>query len=249
MTQSPSASPSSTSHSTVPWAKSLMSRSTATPQPSIIIPVWPVGTNDGRVAGRLRGLAAARGRPTSCRSRSRCRPSGSPACPARAAGRRPSPSARAAAGSRRSAVPARGRRGRELRVVAEERVQAGQHVEPGARSPRGSIARHAAGSLPPVGAMPISSASGGLGSASASSSVATIGMSWPGRNVVDVLPGLRRIEDGDDVVAPVADDAVRGLGVVGAELALGEDDEPSGCRKVAFAESTETSAVPERGNG
>ena len=46
MTQSPSSSPSPTSHSTVPWAKSLMSRSTATPQPSIIIPVWPVATNE-----------------------------------------------------------------------------------------------------------------------------------------------------------------------------------------------------------
>ena len=32
----------------MPWAKSLISRSTATPQPSIIIPVWPVGTNDAR---------------------------------------------------------------------------------------------------------------------------------------------------------------------------------------------------------
>ncbi len=28
----------------MPWVKSLISRSTATPQPSIIIPVWPVGT-------------------------------------------------------------------------------------------------------------------------------------------------------------------------------------------------------------
>ena len=43
--QSPSSSPCSTSHSTVPCVKSLMSRSTATPQPSIIIPVCPVGTN------------------------------------------------------------------------------------------------------------------------------------------------------------------------------------------------------------
>ena len=43
-TQSPSPSPCSTSHSQVPWRKSAMTRSTATPQPSIIIPVWPVGT-------------------------------------------------------------------------------------------------------------------------------------------------------------------------------------------------------------
>ncbi len=39
MTQSPRDSPSSTSHSTVPWRKSAMTRSTATPQPSIMIPV------------------------------------------------------------------------------------------------------------------------------------------------------------------------------------------------------------------
>ena len=46
MTQSPRDSPSSASHSAVPWRKSAITRSTATPQPSIIIPVWPVGTNE-----------------------------------------------------------------------------------------------------------------------------------------------------------------------------------------------------------
>ena len=35
----------------VPWEKSLTSRSTATPQPSIIIPVWPVGHERRPVAG------------------------------------------------------------------------------------------------------------------------------------------------------------------------------------------------------
>ncbi len=45
MIHSPRASASSTSHSTVPWRKSEATRSTATPQPSIIIPVWPVATN------------------------------------------------------------------------------------------------------------------------------------------------------------------------------------------------------------
>ena len=39
MTQSPRRSASSIIHSTVPCTKSLMTRSTATPQPSIIIPV------------------------------------------------------------------------------------------------------------------------------------------------------------------------------------------------------------------
>ena len=41
----------------VPWTKSAMTRSTATPQPSIIIPVWPVGTND---ADRPAATAARR---------------------------------------------------------------------------------------------------------------------------------------------------------------------------------------------
>ena len=57
MTQSPRRSPSSTSHSAVPWTKSATTRSTATPQPSIIIPVWPVGTND---ADRPAATAARR---------------------------------------------------------------------------------------------------------------------------------------------------------------------------------------------
>ena len=46
MTQSPRRSPSSLSHSQVPWTKSETTRSTAAPQPSIIIPVWPVGTKE-----------------------------------------------------------------------------------------------------------------------------------------------------------------------------------------------------------
>jgi hypothetical protein len=44
ISQSPRDSPSSINPSTVPWTKSLITRSTATPQPSIIIPVCPVGT-------------------------------------------------------------------------------------------------------------------------------------------------------------------------------------------------------------
>ena len=44
-THSPRASPCSTSHSQIPFEKSLITRSTAAPQPSIMIPVWPVATN------------------------------------------------------------------------------------------------------------------------------------------------------------------------------------------------------------
>ena len=61
MTQSPRSSPCSVSHSQVPFEKSLMTRSTATPQPAIIIPVWPVGTNAARrpcsVAARVSSSA------------------------------------------------------------------------------------------------------------------------------------------------------------------------------------------------
>ncbi len=42
------------------------------------------------------------------------------------------------------------------------------------------IARHEAGSRPPVGAIPIRSASGGFADASASSRLAMMGMSKPG---------------------------------------------------------------------
>ena len=57
---------------------------------------------DRGLAGRERRTCAARGRPTSCRWRSRSRRSGSPACPGRGGARPPSPSAPAAGGSRRS---------------------------------------------------------------------------------------------------------------------------------------------------
>ena len=65
----------------------------------------------------------------------------------------------------------------------------------------------------------------------------------------DVPPGLRRIEDGDDLVASVADDAVRGLGMVGAELALGEDDQPAAVGGEHERQSTETRTPPGRGSG
>ena len=50
--------------------------------------------------------------------------------------------------------------------------------------------RHSAGSLPPVGAMPISNVSGGSGKASASASVATAGMSWPGSHSETFRPAI-----------------------------------------------------------
>ena len=46
--QSPISSACSTSHSQVPARKSEISRSTETPQPAIIMPVWPVGTKTPR---------------------------------------------------------------------------------------------------------------------------------------------------------------------------------------------------------
>ena len=163
----------------VPWAKSLISRSTATPQPSIIIPVWPVATNDARSPA---AMAARRSS-----SATDILPIG-----AIDADGQDHPLARSVAAPdgrlhplRRPAVvddrrPARRRGGPELRVVAEERVQPRVDVETG-RDGLEDDRPPGVGSRPPVGAIPISRASGGFGSASASASVETIGMSWPGR--------------------------------------------------------------------
>ena len=71
-------------------------------------------------------------------------------------------------------------RSAELRVVADERVESRQHVQT-CRDGGEDDRPPCVGSRPPVGAMPINSASGGFEPASASSSVATIGMSFPGR--------------------------------------------------------------------
>ncbi len=224
MTQSPSASPCSTSHSTVPWAKSLISRSTATPQPSIIIPVWPVGTNDGAIAGARAAARAARARPTSCRSRSRCRPSGSPACPARGGGRRRSPSGPAGAGSRRSRCP------RAAAAAANSGSSPRNVCSPDRTSRPAAIAVE--DDRPPRRRQPAAGRRDAdqqrVGRARQRERLVERRDDRDvvaGQVRVDVLAGLRRIEDRDDVVASVADDAVRGLGVVGAELPFGEDDE------------------------
>ncbi len=159
-TQSPIASACSTSHSTVPWAKSLMSRSTATPQPSIIIPVWPVGTNDARC--RPRPAAAARNsRATDILPIAQSRPDGQhhPLAGAVAATdrglhplrRAPVVDDRASRGRRR---PRRTPGSSPRNVWSPDRTS-----RPAAIAAR-IVARHVAGSLPPVGAMPISSASG-----------------------------------------------------------------------------------------
>jgi hypothetical protein len=53
-----------------------------------------------------------------------------------------------------------------------------------------------------------------------------------GQPLPDVAAGDRGVQHGDDVVRPVADHPNGGLGVMDAELALGEDDEPAGRRRV-----------------
>ena len=130
MIQSPFASACSTSHSQVPLAKSLITRSTATPQPSIIIPVWPVGTKTAArpaCAGRpaeLEGDAHLADRAVGA--------DGQDHVLARAVG----PADGRLLAARRPAVvddrDAGGLgRGGELGVVADERVQPGQDVEAG----------------------------------------------------------------------------------------------------------------------
>ena len=129
-TQSPRDSPSSTSHSTVPWRKSAATRSTVTPQPSTIIPVWPVATN---TADRPAAWAARRSsNPTDILPIAQSVPTVSTT-------RLPGQVAAADGGVHALGRPPvvdqpharRPRRLRELRVVAEERVQPAEHVEAG----------------------------------------------------------------------------------------------------------------------
>ena len=224
MTQSPSSSPCSTSHSTVPWAKSLISRSTATPQPSIIIPVWPVGTNDGPVAGGQRRSAKLEG---------------DRHLADRAVGpdRQDHPLARAVAAPdgrlhplRRPAVVDDPRPARAAAAAANSGSSPMNVWRPDRTSSPAAIAarmivRQAAGSLPPVGAIPISSASGGVGQGERLVEGRDDRDVVAGQEGRHVLAGPGRIEDRDDVVAAVADDAIGGLGAVGTELAFGQDDE------------------------
>ena len=186
ITQSPRRSPSSTIHSTVPWAKSLMSRSTATPQPSIIIPVWPVGTNDAE-------------RPAACAEDAQLQGDRHLADRAVRADGQDHPLARAVAAPdgrlhpiRRPPVvddprPGSGRRSGELGVVAEERVEPGMDVEAGPdrvedrRPPRVRELAAGRGDADQQRVRRRPSARG------PPPSDATIGMSWPGR-IADTLP-------------------------------------------------------------
>ena len=143
---------------------------------------------DARCRPRPGRPGAARARPTSCRSRSRVptvritRLPGHVAAPdggLHPLGRAP------VVDDRRS--PCRGR-GRELGVVAEERVQARLDVEPGRdgleddRPPRLRAAGRRSARCRSAGRR------AGWASASASSRVATIGMSWPGRKSATFWP-------------------------------------------------------------
>ena len=175
MTQSPRASPCSTSHSTVPLVKSLMTRSTATPQPSIIIPVWPVGTMTAASPAATRGRDELEGdRHLADRA---VRPDGEDHPLARLvppADGRLHPVGRAPVVDDPRARR-RGRRG-ELRVVAEELVQPGVDVEArrdGRLDDRAASRRQLAAGRGDADEQRV----GAAGRASASSSVATNGMS------------------------------------------------------------------------
>ena len=111
-------------------------------------------------------------------------------------------------------------------------------------------ARHSSGSLPPVGAIPISSAlaRGRNPSASLSESddrdVVAAGVPQP---LADVAAGLRGVDDRDDLVRAEADHAHGGLAVVEAEVALGEDHEAAvGCGGIDPSLSAKDGREPRR---
>ena len=115
---------------------------------------------------------------------------------------------------------------RELRVVAEERVQAAEDVKAGVD--RGQDGVPPLGRQLPAGRRDADQErvrrcreSQGIGQARDDRDVVA------GQELVHVPAGLRGIQHGDHVVAPVADHSVRGLGMVVPELALGQDEEPS----------------------
>ena len=217
MTQSPSASPCSTSHSTVPWAKSLMSRSTGD-APALDHHPGLAGRHEDRAIGRPRRPTRRSSSATDILPIAQSVPTVriDPLARGMAAARRRSPSGPAAGGSRRSCVPLRRGGRRELRVVAEERVQAGQDVEAGVdrgedrRPPR---RRQLAAGRGDADQQRV----GRVGRARASARRRDDRDVVAGQELVHVPAGLGRIEDRDDVVAAVADHAVRGLGVVLAE--------------------------------
>ena len=68
-------------------------------------------------------------------------------------------------------------------------------------------------------------------------------------DLAQVAAGHRAVEDGQDLVVAVADDAQRGLGVVDGEEALGQDDQASGVGGDHLLSLGETRTPPGRGPG
>ena len=143
------------------------------PQPAMAMPVWPVGTNTlAQAAAAGLGVELEADRHLAQRAVRADRQHHSCIHRQVAAGGHVQPVRRAAQVADLDALQLRGRG--QLGIVAEEVVEAALDVEPGLdraqdRAPPGS------GSLPPAGAMPISSVSGR--SASAWSMPATTGTS------------------------------------------------------------------------
>ncbi len=128
ITQSPSRSPCSTMRSTVPWRKSDTTASTGAPQPSIMMPVWPVATNEVLTPASR----AARRSSSMCRHLAhgavRTDRQDDPACPGHGGGRpRSSGAGRAADILERDTVHRRGRD--QVGVVREERMQPRDDVQ------------------------------------------------------------------------------------------------------------------------
>ena len=229
MTQSPRRSPSSTSHSPVPWTKSAMTRSTATPQPSIIIPVWPVATNDAPQAGRRGGPPELEGDRHLADGAVRADGEDHPLARrvAAADGRLEAVGRPAVVDDPDARAPGRGRRtrGRRRGTCA---ARSGCRARTGSR--RGSRPASRRGAVPPVGAIPMSRPLARGRNPSASLRLATIGMSKrpesPSHSRT-LRPACVESMHGHDPVGPEPDDAHRGLAVVEAEVALGEDHEPA----------------------
>ena len=136
-------------------------------------------------------------------------------------------------------VPVRcGRRG-ELRVVAQERVEAGQDVQAGRdrreddRPPRHRQLAAGRGDPDEQRVGPRAQRERLVERRDDRCRV-------PGQELVDVPSGLGRIQHGDDLVAPEADDPIGSLGVVVPEQALGQDDEAAGRGRSHPRESTDS---------
>ena len=219
--QSPIPSARSTSHSAAPLTKSAMTRSTATPQPSIMMPVWPVGTktaDEARPQGRpaeleghghlADGAVAADGQDHAA------------ARPVRAARGHVVALGRAAVVDELHAVDVR--EGPELGVVGHELVEARNDIQalldgghddgPPRRRDPAALRRDAE-----------EERRGTLGER-------ILQRGHDGRVALRTQPlghvpsGAGAVDDGDHRVRAVGDDAHGGLGGQVAERALGKDD-------------------------